>query len=243
MAETGHVKNAANFAQLINIVTALGAIYDPSGAMLLLAALITKLAAVEAAQTEVGAKESAETNTGKEREVAFAGQSKMATRVAAAYAAGDSDQLVSSNLAGLIRKLRGERAGDAPKDDPATPDIDESKSKISVSQQSYDNLIATWRLIIQLLSTQEAYKPNETDLTLDALTAYVDNLEAKNDAAKLAAIQADNARAARDEIFYASKTGMLEIVKRVRRYVKSLSTTAAENAYQQLMDLDFRKYR
>jgi hypothetical protein len=239
MAETGHAKNIANFEQLINIVILLGAAYNPSAAALILTALQAILAAAKNAQTKVGAKETAEIDMGKQREAAFAGQSKMATRVVAAYAAGDADQLVGETLAGYVRKLRGERAGDAPEDDPLTPDIDESKSAHSVSQVSYDNLVATWRLIIQLLATQPAYKPNEEDLKLDALTAYVDNLEAKNNAAKQAALAADNARDDRDQILYTPKTGMVDVAFRVRKYVKSLPDAA--NQYQQLMDLEFKK--
>jgi hypothetical protein len=241
MAETGHAKNVSNFEQLINIVVALGAAYMPSAAALLLTALQAMLVAAKAALTEVGAKETAETSAGKQREAAFEGQSKMATRVVAAYAASDADQLVGENLAGYVRKLRGKRAGDAPEDDPLTPDIDESESAHSVSQVSYDNLVATWRLIIQLLATQPAYKPNEADLKLEALTEYVDNLEAKNNAAKQAARAADTARADRDELLYAPKTGMLDIVVRVKKYVKSLPSGA--NAYQQLTALKFKRVK
>jgi hypothetical protein len=205
----------------------------------MLTALQALLVAAKAAQTAVGAKETAETAKGKERETAFEGQSKMATRVVAAYAASDADQSVGKNLAGYVRKLRGERSGDAPVDDPLTPDVDESKSAHSVSQVSFDSLVATWRLILQLLTTQEGYKPNETDLTLDALIDYVDNLEAKNNAAKLADIAADNARAARDEILYAENTGLLDIALRVRKYLKSVPSAA--NAYEQAMALTFKK--
>lgn len=239
MADTGHAKNIANFEQLINIVIALGAAYVPSAAILLLTALQALLTAAKSAQTEVGAKETAETSAGKEREDAFEGQSKMATRVVAAYAASDADQSVGKNLAGYVRKLRGKRAGDKPEDDPETLEIDESQSGHSVSQVSYDSLVATWRLIIQLLAAQAGYAPNEADLTVEALTAYVDNLEAKNNAAKLAEIAADNARASRDQILYAPQTGMLDIVQRVKKYVKSIS--AGANAYEQLMDLEFKK--
>ena len=238
MAETGHAKNVANFQQLINIVIALGAIYNPSAAALLLIALQAIRAAAQNAQTDVGAKETEETGAVKQREAAFAGQSKLATRIVAAYAASDADQLVGETLAGYVRKLRGERAGEKPADDPLTPDIDESQSAHSVSQQSFDSLVATWRLIIQLLAAQLGYKPNEVDLKLNSLTEYVDNLEAKNNQAKQAAIAADIARSLRDEILYAPLTGMLDIVVRVKKYVKSLPSGA--NAYQQLVALKFK---
>lgn len=87
MAETCHAKNIANFEQLINIATALGTIYNPSAASLILSALQAILEAGRSAQADVGAKETQETAAAKQRETAFAGQSKLATRVVAAYAA------------------------------------------------------------------------------------------------------------------------------------------------------------
>src|SRR4051812_37947631 len=47
--ESGHAKNVANFEQIIIILTALGAGYNPSQALILLSALQTKLAEAQAA--------------------------------------------------------------------------------------------------------------------------------------------------------------------------------------------------
>jgi len=47
--ETGHVKNVANFEQVIIILTALGAVYNPSQALILLSALQDKLTEAKSA--------------------------------------------------------------------------------------------------------------------------------------------------------------------------------------------------
>lgn len=237
-SETGHAKNVANFETLVNIIIALGAIYQPSNPTILLTALQALLALAKSAMNAVGTKEAEETNAAKLRETAFEGHSKLATRVANAYNAGASDELVSSNIAGYLRELRGKRKGKKTDDDPATPE-DESANSISVSQVSYDNLIATWRLLLQLLETQAGYNPNEPELKIDALIAYVDDLEAKNNAAKIASIAAKNARTNRDEILYNSETGMLEAVGKVKKYVKSLANQSA--VYAQLTALKFKR--
>jgi hypothetical protein len=241
MSEAGHAKNVANFETLTNIVNALDGTYQPTSPMILPAGLQTVLADSKAAVTAVGAKDSASTNAGKLRAQAFDGHEKLATRVGNAYAAGDTDELVSSNLTGLIRKLRGRRAGEKPAPVPNAEGGDPIDKSHSVSQQSYDNLIANWRLIIQLLETQAGYKPNEEDLTIAALKTFVDNLDAKNNAAKIAVIDAKNARADRNRILYDDETGMLTAVRKVKKYVSTLKNAGA--AYEQLVALKFRKVR
>jgi len=239
MSEAGHAKNVANFETLVNIIIALGTVYKPTGAIITLTALQTKLTGAKAVIADVGAKDAEETNAGKLRAQAFEGHEKLATRVYNAYAAGDSDELVSSNLAGYLRKLRGKRAGEKPEPVPNLEGGEPVDKSRSVSQQSYDSIVANWRLTIQLLETQSGYQPNEDDLKLAALQAFVDNLETVNNAAKIASIALDNARDARDAVLYDEATGMLTLVRKVKQYVKSLPNAGA--AYEQLVDLEFKK--
>lgn len=238
MSEVGNAKNVANFETFINIIISLGLRYQPSNPALLLTALQTLLTDAKAKTDAVNAADAEETNAAKTRTAAFEGHLKFATRVGNAYAASDSDELVSSNIEGLLRRLRGERAGDAPVDDPSTPE-DESATAHSVSHLSYDNIIATWSELIELLRTQANYNPNENDLKIERLELYVADLEAKQNAAKNATIAVKNARAARDEVLYNKKTGILTIVVKVKKYVKSIADSEA--VYQQLTALKFRR--
>jgi hypothetical protein len=239
MSEAGHAKNVANFETLTNIIIALGALYNPVNTAILLIALQSMLADAKAAIIEVGGKDSQETNAGKLRETAFEGHAKLATRVGNAYAAGNTEELVSENIAAIVRKLRGSRKGDKPESAPNIEGGEPVDKSHSVSQQSYDSIVANWRLLIQLLETQIGYKPNEEDLTLETLAAFVNDLEAKNNAAKIATINVQNARAQRDEILYNEETGMLAIVRKVKKYVSTISPTA----YAQLVDLKFKRVK
>jgi hypothetical protein len=240
MSDTGHAKNIMNFEVLVNIVIALGDLYKPANPLTLISALQSMLAEAKQAITDVGAKDAAETNAGKLRETTFEGHAKLATRIGNAYASGDNDELVSSNLAGYVRKLRGERAGEKP-----APVTNEAGEKIdpshSVSQQSYDSIVSNWRLLIQLLETQSGYRPNEEDLKIASIRAFADNLEATNNAAKLATIDVKNARAERDRILYDERTGMLYVVKKVKKYVSTLKNAGA--ALDQLVDLKFKEVK
>lgn len=240
MSEIGHAKNVANFETLINIIIALGLRYQPSNPTILLTALQILLNDAKGKIAAVTAADAEETNTAKTRTAAFKGHLKLATRVINAYDASDSDELVSSNLAGFLRRLRGERAGEKPVDDPATPE-DESATAHSVSHLSYDNLVTTWKDLIELLKTQAGYKPNEEDLKIANLETYVADLEAKQTTAKNATIASQNARTARNQILYDEETGIIPIVNKIKKYVKSIPDSEA--VMKQIIALKFRKVK
>ncbi len=61
MADTGHAKNVANFETVIIILVGLGAVYDPSQALIMLAALQALLTGAKAAIAAVKSAEAAET--------------------------------------------------------------------------------------------------------------------------------------------------------------------------------------
>nr|HMS42868.1 hypothetical protein [Pyrinomonadaceae bacterium] len=145
----------------------------------------------------------------------------------------------------IIRKLQGRRIGNAPVDDPSTPDVDESQVAHSVSQQSYDNYIANLAALIALLKTKESiYKPNEEEVKIQTLEAKLAAMETKNNTAQIAQIEAKNAREVRDTILYHPETGILNLVKLIKAYFlynKDIGKNSA--AYQQLIALKFKKVK
>ena len=240
MAESGHAKNVANFQQVINIVTALGAAYNPVQALILLAALQDVLDDAQAALPVVDAKVSAETVAVNARQAAFEGVGKLGTRIYGAANVLVNDDAFSADVQTLVRKLRGGRAGDAPVDDPTTPDVDESLNSHSVSQQSYDNLADNFSGLITLLKTKEnEYKPNEDDVKIATLEARLTTMQTTNNAAGIAGIEAANAREARDEILYNEETGMLARVGLVKKYI-AYAFGKDSAAYQQINALKFK---
>ena|SRR5687767_15651890 len=62
MSESGHEKNVANFAQVVNIVTALGADYEPGRNLIALSNLKFALTQAQAAIAEAGLEKAAARN-------------------------------------------------------------------------------------------------------------------------------------------------------------------------------------
>lgn len=245
MSEVGHAKNVANFETAINIIVALGAVYNPFQTLILLAALQAKLAEAETAMAEVDTKKSTEIDADNIRFAEFDGIDTLATRIGGAIKVNINDALFTKNATTIIRKLQGRRIGDKPVDDPLTPDVDESKSAHSVSQQSYDNYIANLAALIALLKTKaDGYKPNEAEVKIETLEAKLSSMETKNNTAKIATIEAKNAREVRDTILYHPETGVLNLVKLIKAYFlynKEIGKSSA--AYQQLKALKFKKVK
>lgn len=241
MPATGHTKNVANFETVIIILNNLGAVYNPSQPLIQLAALQTKLAEAEDAIAAVDNAEAAKKIAVNERAAEFGGLDKLAVNVKRTAEVEINDAAFTKELAAVIRKLRGTRAGDAPVDDPATPDVDESLATRVVASRGYDNLTAYFADLIALLKTQPAYSPPDAEMQTPALEAKITALEAKNNAAKTANANLGSAIDRRDHILYNDDTGVLKLVKLIKTQLARKPGTDSA-AYGQITALEFRKF-
>lgn len=240
MNESGHAKNIANFATYISIVTTFGTAYKPPIPQIELTALQARLGDFQTARDAVTPKTSAETIALNARQDAFDSLSPLVTRISSAAAVSVGNQLFSNDLRTIVRKLQGRRASQKAVDDPLTPDIDESKKSISASQMSYDNRIAHFAELIDLLTTSGSYTLNEADLQISALEARLADMQTKNTIAVNAVNEARAARIARDEVLYNDTDGIIALANLVKNYVKSVFG-ARSPQYRQLTALKFRK--
>lgn len=231
----------ANFETVTIILLALSTNYNPSQSLILLPALQTKLTAAKNALTAVDEAEAAKKVAVNERAAEFKDLDKLAVNIKRAAEVEVNDEAFTKDLQSIVRKFYGSRAGEAPVDDPATPDIDESLNTHSVSARGFDNLVAYFADLIALLQTQPAYNPNDAEMKIAALETKLAALQAKNNAAKAADIALGNALDARDEILYHPETGIVKLVKLIKTHLarKPGKTSAA---YQQINALEFRKY-
>lgn len=182
-SETGHAKNVANFETMISFCTGYGAQYDPSKANIKLTALGTKLTASQGALTTVNSLLPAWQNGVNGRELIFDPFSKLVTKILNAVEASDVTPAYIKDVKTLTRKLTGKRATPKIKDDPATPE-DESLKSISASQMSFDNRIENFDKLIDLLSSNAAYAPNENAVKVATLTTLKGTMSSSNTTVK-----------------------------------------------------------
>lgn len=238
-SETGHAKNVANFETLISFCTGYGTQYNPSKANILLTALGTKLTASQGALTSVNTLLPPWQNGVNDREILFDPFSKLVTKILNAVEASDVKPEFIKDVKTITRKLTGKRATPKKKDDPATPE-DESAKSISASQMSFDQRIENFDKLIDLLASNSAYAPNETDVKVATLTTLKGTMSTSNTAVKNAYTPLSNARIERNKILYDKVDGLVKVAGDVKKYIKSVFG-GTSSQYKQVSKLKFAK--
>jgi hypothetical protein len=93
-----------------------------------------------------------------------------------------------------------------------------------------------------LLAAEPLYAPNENDLKITAITAMINDFKVKNTAVINATTALSNARISRNDILYKKTTGLVDIAKEVKAYVKS-AFGATSSQYKQVSKLKFTRPR
>jgi hypothetical protein len=233
--ESGHPRNVANLGKLIEFVDAYGATYNPSRTALTVASLkvleTDSYAAIDAVTDRVADYDDAINH----RQEVFADLRKRATRIMAALKASGTTEALYDDARGFNRKIQGQRAVKPPTNpDPNAP----APNTVSVSQQSFDQLIQHLKGLISILKTEPNYAPNENELKIANLDSYVADLLDKNNKVAVAVAAISNARIDRDKVLYKKETGLYDIAMAVKLYVRSVfGTTSPE--YAQVISLSF----
>ncbi len=240
--QSGHAINAANFESIFIILTNLGAAYNPSQTMILLSALKDKLLAAKAAINAENTAEATEANDINARAAIFEDIGKLSTKIKLAAEVNVNDDAFNADIQTLNRRMNGMRAAAKPADNPTTLDIDESDNINSVSQLSFDDLLATFGEIIARLQSRPDYLPNETEVKVATLETRHAAMSAANNLAKASIAAARNARQSRDEVFYNETDGILKLVKLIKAYVKQ-NFPKGDPTYDAIIKLNFSKPR
>ena len=244
-SETGHAKNAANLENLISFCAGYGAAYNPSKAEISLAALTTLRTNALNSFGTLNTAKTAFINAVNARVSAFAPLKKLCTKIINALdAAGASDQLVK-DAKSINLKIQGRRSSPKPKS-PAGAVANASASAedktISVSQQSSNSLVENFAKLIELLSAEPTYSPNEADLQVSALMTTLGHLKTVNTEVINTYTHYNNARITRNTILYSPMVGLVDIAGDVKKYVKSVFG-AGSPQFKQLGKLVFRKVK
>ena len=239
-SETGHAKNVANFQDMRSFVAGYGAAYNPSKASIKAPALLAKDTACIAALAATNAALAPNITNVNAREIQFALIPTLVSRIVNAAQASDISPEAIADVKSIARKLTGRRAKakiEPVQDDPATPE-DESKKSSSSSQMSFDSRIENFDKLIQGLIANPGYAPNEADLKVTALQAFLVAMKATDTAVIASSTALSNARIDRNVELYKVPTGLVPIANDVKSYVKSLFGPKSPQ-FKQLSKLKF----
>lgn len=239
-SEGGHAQNVANFQDLITCCKSYGTKYNPAQENLQLPQLESLLDDAQQALDIVIAKVTIYNRVVSFRQNTFAGIKPLFTKIINAFAiTGASAQSIADAKA-LNKKIRGKRIGKKSIASTSTDSATMLPAKnISVSQQSYDDMIEHTAKLISLLSAEPSYKPNEVELQVPTLNTLLKAMKDSTEAVSIADTTLSNARISRDKLLYQTDTGLHFIAAAVKKYVKSVFGSKAPE-YKQISGIPFR---
>ena len=258
-SESGHVINASTFEQLISYCTGYGAIYNPSKNGIKVASMNALLTTARTAIANEEDKHNAYSIAVDNREILFKPLSNFITKILNALKSSDVTKQKIDDAKTYTRKLSGKRAKNKSKkaldafisattkdltttDTNAIPSIEQEHKEISVSQMSYDNRYDNLSKLVNLLSTEPGYAPNEAELKVTSLNTLLTTMKTKNSAVINAITALSNARIDRNKILYKDDTGLYDIAMSTKAYVKSVFGYKSPE-YKQVSKLKFTKPR
>ena len=219
--ESSHGQNVAVFEQLISFCKGYGTSYNPAKDSLKISNLETVFKDATMAFTKLVTTKQALNNAINSRATTFDSVKALLTRISSGLQAFGVSELTLADVKGIMRKMRGERAGSSGKKAAVTKD-GEAIRTVSAAQTGYDSQVEHMSRLVELLNKEAAYKPNETDLKVSALEALLVKMKAANTAVASAYTDYSNALANRDALLYNDLTGLVQLGKQVKLYVKSV---------------------
>lgn len=236
--ESGDNKLLGNFRKLIEAVSA-EPNYNPANPAITKARLQSLTTDAEAAVAEVGVKEAPYRVAVNERQTEFEDVPRRIGNSFRMAKASGASKKIQDDLSGSRRKLSGQRRSKLAKDNPNTPK-DEATKTHSVSQLSYDNQVGNAQNYLALLAGVDSYAPNEEELKLSSLQAFVAGLQAKNAAVNAMFVPLSQARGNRDQLLYLNDNCVVNTALLVKAYVSAAFGTRSA-LYKAIKGLDFRR--
>lgn len=230
-SEVGHVKNVANFQTLTTFCQSYGGAYQPIKDALKIENALSLFVSSQNALNKVINKKTTNDNAIELRRVGFADLRPFSTRLVNSFAVSGVDKLIVDNLKSVNRKLQGSQ----------TKKSDESKEKsISNSQQSFDRLMDHFAKMIEIVQ-QNNFTTNEPEFKIEALIQRLEKLKTLNTNVINTYTEYANAMIDRDILLYNPLTGLVQIAKEIKQYIKSVFG-ASSPQFLQISGLVIRKY-
>ncbi len=240
-SNSGHLGNLRSFDELLNAVKGFPTGYNPSKNEFQINALEAKSVQGHKQIENLNVISSAYKSAVEHRTVIFASFQNLITSIFNFVKSTDASDEAVENVAQIIRKLKGQRAG-TKVIPPAVGDHPQVPVQISVSQLSYNERQNNFDRLIRQLETIPQYIPNESNLTLASLRDYYNTLNTANNAVLKSENDLSNARITRNKEFYDPQTGLVEIGRGDKLYIKAVFG-ASSPQYRQVSGISFRSLR
>jgi hypothetical protein len=223
--ETGNAINANNFIEKIAIIERRKTEYNPTNAAIKLAVLTPAGKAVKDSVNAVSDTLNACTAAVNKRHGAYTLMESYATRAIHLLNSSDVSKDEIKQGKALLGKFKSQRVSEVP-DEAVLKAKAAAKGEeavipkvISTSQLGFTKKLRHFRDIILFLKTVAAYKPNETDLTVEALDTFANSVDDLNAARSSTASAWLSAISERNKKLYQEPDGAYFLSNKFMEYV------------------------
>jgi hypothetical protein len=239
---SGHLLNLTSLEGLYAICVSLGPIYNPSVEAISVENLQQLIEKGHTVQTKLINIESDYKPLVSARQTAFDGMNGYLSSVRNMFQVTCSNPRLHDQFDSIYRKVLGRRATeiektDTTQTDPALPE----KKHISSSQTGFDDRISNVNRIIILLQEIPDYQPNEEKFTIEKLSQYLQSIVNLHKQVNDIEIQLIQARNNRDYTFYKQGSGIVDIGRRVKKYLRAI-LNPSNSLYNEISKFNFRLY-
>ncbi len=226
--ESGHAKNVANFKALLTYCTNYGTAYNPGNEEISITGLSMLYNDASNALDSVINTKAAHDHITNEREIAFKPLVKLSTRIINALKACGTSQEKLKDARSLIKRITG-NGKRKKKETIVVENPGEESVSHSTSHRSYDNLLITFKSLIELLLTESKYHPNESELSTTGLSNLYQDLYTKVQTVTQSGANLNLARIERNRVLYKGEINLCKIGVNVKSYIKAIFGAGSEH--------------
>lgn len=217
-SEVGHAKNVAQLNVMIDALELLDE-YNPVNPKITIIELQKKYTECDDLITIVNQKESKNNDVINQRQYDYQKLGPYTTRLYNSASVISEDPKLMEDIRTVVNKIQGELATPTTNEEEEGQETKETRSS---SQQSFDYLAANFKKLVEYLELIPGYIPNEEDLTLPVVKAYLDDLIMHNKNASKSLKVLQKARLNRNKALYNEEEGLYMRQLLVKKYVRSL---------------------
>ena len=211
----------------------MGTLYNPTNAKIQLVNLDPIRTSLQTTIVDLNNKKPIYKNAVSAREFAISPLGKLMTKSLNYAKSLDISVIDKENINAQAKKIRGDQK---PKSvNPETTETD----GISTSQMSYDSRIANLQAYTNQLASHTEYAPNETEIQIASFQTLHTNLVTLSQAVNSAGNALITARKNRNNILYSNDTNVIQLIKDIKAYLKSLGE-AGKPYYNAIVKLQFK---
>jgi hypothetical protein len=212
-----HVKNVQAFEKLTGLCTGYGGAYNPGQQNLQVDALIARLNNAQQVLMEVTEKQTVYDKATNSRERLFQQLKKLCSRILSVLKGSGADALTLKDARASSRKLWGARSTKPP---DAIQEGEAAPKNSSVYGSDFASALYHFAKLVETVSTEPNYRPNEPELTVAALNQMFDTLQRANERVVQAEVQLVMARKKRNDVLYEAEGSLHATMKAAKAYVR-----------------------